>query len=216
MYTPTSFVEKDLTKLHDLIEAHSFGLLVSHHEGEPTATHLPLLLDRDETDHGRLVGHMARANPQWKTAADQRVLVIFSGPHTYISPSWYGAGNVVPTWNYVAVHAYGTLRLEEDRAALHDLVRRYVDTYEAGMASPWSLDQAQPQFIERLLDAIVGFAIDVDRLEGKWKLNQNHDRRRRDHVVAALRSKGGADQLQIAELMEAVDNDPKIAPPPTR
>src|SRR4051794_14312849 len=111
MFIPTAFNESDQNKLHKFIQAHSFGLLISTHQNEPFATHLPLLLERDVGPHGCLVGHMARANPQWHDLEGQQALVVFSGPHAYISPTWYEAANVVPTWNYVAVHAYGICRL---------------------------------------------------------------------------------------------------------
>src|SRR5687767_5413897 len=116
MYTPAHFAETDLSRLHDAIEAYSFATLVSEHEGELTASHLPLLLNRTAGDQGTLVGHMAKANRQWEQAAGQEVLAIFSGPHAYISPAWYAEERVVPTWNYVAVHAYGRLKLVQESA----------------------------------------------------------------------------------------------------
>ena len=114
MYVPTAFAETDEGKLHEFMQAYSFGLLVSTHGGEPFATHLPFLLDRNAGPHGTLVGHMARANPHWHDLEGQTVLAVFSGPHAYISPTWYESENVVPTWNYVAVHAYGICRLVND------------------------------------------------------------------------------------------------------
>lgn len=201
MYTPTSFIETDQDKLHGFIQQHSFATLVSQTAPEPLASHLPLLLDRDAGSHGTLIGHMARANPQWRQAEGQVVLVIFHGPHAYISPTWYEAVDVVPTWNYVAVHAYGKLRLEMDRCRTLEIVRQYVEFYEANLPHPWSLDEADADFVDGLLDAIVGFEIVIDRMEGKWKLNQNHDDRRRTNVIRALREAGGEDQNQIAAMM---------------
>lgn len=203
MYIPTSFHETDPAKLHDFIGRHSFAMLFSQHDGEPVASHLPLLLERDVAPHGRLIGHMARANSQWQTAADQRVLVIFHGPHAYISPSWYNARNVVPTWNYIAVHAYGTLRLIDDRERLHDIVQRTVQRYESTRPQPWSMDGPEREFLDKLLAAIVGFSIDVERLEGKWKLNQNHSAERRANIIRGLRETDRHDAVQIAEWMEA-------------
>src|SRR5208337_114744 len=125
MYVPPSFSEIDRAKLFDFIDQHNFGLVVSQRDGGPFATHLPLLLDRQSGPLGTLFGHVARANPQWQ-APDRGVLVVISGPHAYVSPSWYEAQNVVPTWNYVAVHVYGLLHLVEDcdrtLKALRDLV----------------------------------------------------------------------------------------------
>src|SRR6187455_2668099 len=106
MYTPAAFAENDLTKLHDAIERYSFGMLITQENGAPVGTHIPFLLDRNGGPNGCLIGHMARANEQWKHADGSTVLAVFSGPHTYISPTWYEAANTVPTWNYVAVHAY--------------------------------------------------------------------------------------------------------------
>jgi transcriptional regulator len=201
MYIPKSFAETDQKRLHEFIGAHSFATLVSQDSAEPCASHLPLLLDVDAGSHGRLIGHMARANPQWEQADGQRVLAIFHGPHAYISPTWYEAVNVVPTWNYVAVHVYGTLRLQADRGRLLEIVRQYVEYYESDLPQSWSVDTAERHFIDGLLDAIIGFEIDIDRIEGKWKLNQNHDETRRKKVIQGLRESGGENQRQIAELM---------------
>ncbi|MBT4867599.1 MAG: FMN-binding negative transcriptional regulator [Planctomycetaceae bacterium] len=201
MYIPKSFAETDQQKLHEFIGAHSFATLVSQSAAGPCASHLPLLLDAEAGSHGMLIGHMARANPQWEQADGQSVLAIFHGPHAYISPTWYEAVNVVPTWNYVAVHVYGTLRLQIDRGRLLDIVRQSVEYYENELPQSWSMDTAEPDFIDGLLDAIVGFEIDIDRIEGKWKLNQHHDETRRRKVIEGLRETGGEDQRQIAELM---------------
>ena len=114
MYLPAAFVEHDPAKLFAAIERYSFGILVSDRNGEPFATHLPFLVDRSLGPRGGLLGHMARANSQWESADGQSVLAVFSGPHAYISPAWYEAERVVPTWNYVAIYAYGTLRVVED------------------------------------------------------------------------------------------------------
>src|SRR5262245_32355226 len=138
MYIPTAFAELDLTRLHDFIEEHSFGLLVSQVDGVPFATHLPFLLQRTTGSQGTLVGHVARANPQWRQAAGQNALAIFSGPHTYISPTWYEAEQVVPTWNYTAVHAYGRVQVVEGEGALLDIVQRLVRVHEQAMPRPWS------------------------------------------------------------------------------
>ncbi len=204
MYVPPHFAETDRTKLHDFIERHSFGLLVTQLGGEPFATHLPFLLERDAGPHGALVGHVARANPHWKELVGQSVLAVFSGPHAYISPTWYEAPNTVPTWNYTAVHAYGSATLLE-KAAVRDVVAQTVARYEASMPRPWTFDAAST-FTDRLLDQIVGFRITIERLEGKMKLNQNHPAERREKVIPALRARGGADEIAIAELMAVLAN----------
>jgi transcriptional regulator len=203
MYVPPHFAESDPATLHDFIEGHSFGLLVSQAGGVPFASHLPFLLDRTAGPHGTLLGHMARANPHWRELAGQTALAVFAGPHAYVSPAWYGAENVVPTWNYVAVHAYGRATVIEDRPTLLDIVRRSVTYYEASLPRPWVLDESSP-FVGRLLGQIVGFRIEIERLEGKWKLNQNHPAERRRKVADALRERGGDDARAVAALMRAM------------
>lgn len=202
MYIPAAFAESDTSKLHDFIEQHSFGVLVSQADNEPFATHLPILLDRRSGPYGCLFGHMARANPQWQHAQSQSVLAIFSGPHAYISPTWYEVENVVPTWNYVAVHAYGKLQPIEEPAALHKIVRDFVTVYEASMPQPWALG-GPSDFLDRLVRQIVGFRIEIMRLEGKWKLNQNQPAERRERVALALQKRTEDDSQAIAKMMNA-------------
>lgn len=199
MYVPAAFAESDVSKLHDFIERHSFGLLVSQVEGVPFATHLPFLLERAAGPKGALVGHVARANPHWKAMEGRSALAVFSGPHAYISPTWYEAENTVPTWNYVAVHAVGRVTVVEEPAALLDVVQRSVTAYEAKMPTPWKLD-ATGTLIERLLAQIVGLRLEIEALEGKWKLNQNHSAERREKVIRALDARGGED-AEVAALM---------------
>jgi transcriptional regulator len=201
MYVPAAFAESDVAKLHDFIEQNSFGLLVSAVDGLPFATHLPFLLDRAAGPHGSLVGHMARANPQGRQIEGQSVLAVFSGPHAYISPTWYEAENVVPTWNYATVHVYGRARVIEDREGLLAIVQQSVAVYEAGMPRPWTMDPSS-MFTERMLGQIIGFHIEIERLEGKWKMNQNHPTERREKVIRALREKGGGDAEAVAEMIQ--------------
>lgn len=200
MYIPTAFAETDPGKLFAFIEAHSFGLLVSTHHGEPFASHLPFLLERGAGPHGTLVGHVARANPQWHDLDGQQVLAVFSGPHAYISPTWYEAEDVVPTWNYVAVHAYGTFRLVEDVGVLAGILAATVGTYERSLPNPWPLD-ADTDFFRRMVRAVVGFRVEINRLEGKWKLNQNHPPQRREKVARVLEQSRDPDAKEIARLM---------------
>jgi transcriptional regulator len=201
MYVPPHFANSDLDQLQDAIERYSFALIVSRQGERQTASHLPLLIDRQAGPCGTLWGHFARANSQWREAGGQRVLVVFSGPHAYISPQWYEAERVVPTWNYVAVHAYGRLELVEDAASAVDLLDRMVRHYEAALPRPWNLADQPAEFIQRLAQQIVAFRIPIERLEGKWKLNQNHPQERREKVVAALEARGGPDEQAIARLM---------------
>ncbi len=200
MYIPTAHLETDPEKLHAFIAAHSFGLLVSTHQGEPFATHLPFLLERQAGPHGRLVGHLARANPQWHGLDGQSVLAVFSGPHAYVSPTWYEADNVVPTWNYVAVHATGPFRLVEQPDELARILLDSVRTYEGSMPRPWSVDPGG-DFFRKMARAVVGFHVEIRRLEGKWKLNQNHPAERRARVVRHLHEADDPDARAVARLM---------------
>jgi transcriptional regulator len=203
MYVPATFAEADRTRLHDFIEQNSFGLLVSEVDGLPFATHLPFLLERAAGPHGTLVCHVARANPQWQQTAGQTALAIFSGPHAYVSPTWYEAENVVPTWNYTAVHAYGKVEVIEDNGKLLDIVQKMVRLYELPMPRPWSFNPSST-YAERMLAQIVGFRIEIDKIEGKWKLNQNHPIERRRKVVQALQERGGENAQAIADMMRTM------------
>lgn len=203
MYVPASFAETELTKLHDFIERHSFGILVSQVDGLPFATHLPFLLERTSGANGTLVGHMARANPHWRQMVGQTVLAIFHGPHAYISPTWYEAEQVVPTWNYAAIHACGPVQTIEDEGSLLNIVQKSVSFYEQSMPRPWTFD-GEATFVRRLLAQIVGFRIEIDKIEGKWKLNQNHSAERRKNVVRALQERGDENDRAVAAMMQAM------------
>ncbi len=204
MYLPVAFAETDLSRLHEFIEQNSFGLLTSRFDGKPVATHLPFLLERPARpgERGALVGHMARANPQWREAEGDEVLAVFSGPHAYISPAWYEAENVVPTWNYVAVHATGPFQLIDDPDELRTILQATVRKYEGSRPAPWQWDDSLPS-AERLLAHIVGFRIPIERLEGKWKLSQNQPADRQELVIRGLEKEGTPDGLGIAREMRA-------------
>jgi transcriptional regulator len=202
MYVPAAFRQSDLATLHAFLRRHSFAVLCSTDEGgTPFASHLPLLFDERAKPAGVLVGHMARANPQWRHADGRPVLAVFAGPHAYVSPSWYEAEQVVPTWNYVAVHATGTFRAMHERDALLEIVRATVAVYEGPRPQPWQVGEPD-EYLERMLRGIVGFRIEIERLEGKWKLSQNRPAEQRERVRRALRDQGGADAEAIADLME--------------
>lgn len=189
MYVPKHFAEADEGKLSAFMQRHSFALLTTTDEaGSPFASHLPLLW---EPETGRLLGHMAKANPQWRHFANGReVLVVFSGPHAYVSPSWYGKHPSVPTWNYAAVHAYGRPQLVEGREETTALLRRLVDVYESGFAQPWRMELPE-KYETAMIGAIQAFAIEVTRLEGKLKMSQNRDAEDRARVIAELEAQGG-------------------------
>jgi len=198
VYNQRSYRNEDPAALRDVIERHPFATVVSHREGEPYASHLPILW-APGGEHGILTGHMARANPQWKAwDADTRVLVIFHGPHSYISPAWYEQQVTVPTWNYVTVHAYGVPSLIHDPGRLRPMVVGLTDRFERG--GDWSVERAAP-IMDTELQAIVGFEIPIDRLEGKFKLNQNRSEDDQRGVIRALEQSSEQDQRAIAELM---------------
>jgi transcriptional regulator len=199
MYVPNAFAVTDESTLHEFMRRHAFALLVSQGARGMIASHLPLLLDAATGPMGHLIGHMARANDQWRHAEGE-VMAVFSGPHAYVSPAWYEAEGTVPTWNYVAVHAYGTFHIVDDRATLLEILRRSVRTFEGPRPTPWTFDENEAH-VEILLKAIIGFRIQITRLEGKWKLSQNHPEERRWKVVRALEAQGDDDSQETAALM---------------
>jgi transcriptional regulator len=200
MYVPAAFAVTDIAKLHDFIERNSFGLLVSQVDGRPFASHLPFLLERRAGPNGMLVGHVARANPQWQEAQGKSALAVFSGPHAYISPTWYESDQVVPTWNYVSVHASGRLQITDDVPTLVQIVERSIKFYEEGMQQPWTFDESTT-FAKRMLAQIVGFRLEIETLEGKWKLNQNHPVERRKKVMHILELSSDMHLQAVAALM---------------
>jgi transcriptional regulator len=203
VYRPKPFEAPDRAWCHRLIEAESFGTLVgADPTGAPFATHLPFLLDADRGPLGTLLGHVARANPQWRYFTDGRpVLAIFTGPHAYVSPAWYGVHPSVPTWNYVAVHAYGVPAVIEEPARVTALLGRLVQTHEAGRPSPWPMDALPADYLAGMLRGIVAFEILIDRLEGKAKLSQNRSAADQARVRDALAAAGQPLAVAVAALM---------------
>lgn len=201
MYVPAAFRVSDTDQLHGFIQNHGFAVLATSGSQGLIASHVPVLLDRSRGPLGTLVGHFARANEQARDFGSE-ALAVFSGPHAYISPTWYETPETVPTWNYVAVHAVGVLKPVDDAAALVKILEATVEKYEGQKPVPWPFDPAT-EFHQKLLNGIVGFEIEITRLEGKWKLNQNHPAERRQRVVTALQNLGGENHLEIARLMEA-------------
>ncbi|MBE7147623.1 FMN-binding negative transcriptional regulator [Bacillus mycoides] len=201
MYIPKHFTIHDEEKKYEMIEQNSFATLFSQHNGEPYATHLPLLLNRETLT---LHGHFARPNEQWKDIENQEVLAIFQGPHSYISPSWYKTNKAVPTWNYVAVHVYGELEIVEDEQELIDSLQDLVHKYE-NPKSAYSLNDVDPNYMEGLSRGIVGFKIKINKIEGKAKLSQNHSVERRGLVIEELEKVGSEGSRGIAGLMEEIE-----------
>jgi len=198
MYIPKANEVADKAKLFDFMRTNSFAIMISNSNAGSVASHLPLLIDEKRGANGFLIGHMARANQQWATAAGD-VLVIFHGPHEYISPTWYRETGTVQTWNYATVHVYGKLTVIDDRAKTSKIVEDMVGLYESEMASPWQIDHAEK--FQALLNGIVGFEIEITKMEGKWKLNQNHSIERRMRVITELETSCDENSRAIAELM---------------
>lgn len=206
MYTPPAFREDDLKQLHILMNNYSFATLVTQQEGIPLASHLPFMLDAERGQYGTLLSHMARANTQWQTFDDtQEVLVIFQGPHTYVSPSWY-IDNIavnVPTWNYAVVHAYGKPRLIMQQEDLYALLQALVQKHEAMFEHPWEI-QLSDEFMRSKMKGFIGFEMEITRLEGKGKLSQNRSNADQKRVIAALEENTdtlGRNATEVAKLM---------------
>jgi transcriptional regulator len=199
MYVPRHFSIEDQARMVEFMRRNSFALLTTCAETGPFVSHLPLLYA-----DGKLIGHMARANPQWRHfASDKETLAVFWGPHAYISPAWYDTPNQVPTWNYETVHAYGNARIVEDTAGTLAVLRELVGTYESGFATPWTMEKLPDGHAEGMTRGIVAFEIEITRLEGKAKLSQNKSVKDRENAAAMLESLGGEDNTRTAALMRA-------------
>jgi transcriptional regulator len=207
MYVPEQFAENRLPVLQDAIASAGLANLVTTGTEGIIASPVPLMLDRDAGPYGTLVGHLARGNPQWR-ASDTAVqaLAIFMGPDAYVSPSYYetkrATGKVVPTWNYVTIHAYGTITFSEDTEDLLRIVTRLTARYEAGRAAPWAVSDAPPAFTQSQLRGIVALRMPIERLQGKWKMSQNRTAPDRSGVVEGLRADGKADVAAIVQSMK--------------
>ena len=199
MYVPRHFAEDDRQALAGIIERHNFGLLVNQVAGAPFASHLPFLLEGN-----RLLAHMARGNPQWRAfVTEAPVLVVFSGPHAYVSPRWYASPRNVPTWNYEAVHVQGVPRVIEEGAG--DLLERLVARHESDAERPWRPGDAGLDYVQGMTRGIVAFEIPVDRIEGKRKLGQNRTPEDRRAAAAHLRNAADPMDREIGRLMASLD-----------
>ncbi|NBF09635.1 FMN-binding negative transcriptional regulator [Pseudomonas sp. Fl4BN1] len=206
MYLPRAFVDEDLSRLHQVIQQSRLATLVTWGDQGLQASHLPLLLDGAQGPNGTLYGHLAKANPQCAELANgAEALVIFTGEDAYVSPSFYPSkaehGKVVPTWNYVAVHAYGQPEVFSDPHRLLNLVSALTDRHENGRAQPWKVDDAPADYIDGMLRAIVGFALPIQRLEGKRKLSQNRSAEDIAGVREGLAASADLGDQQLSRLM---------------
>lgn len=194
MYVPTQFAEDRLPVLHEAMQATGLANLVTTGPEGIIASPLPLMLDPAGGAYGTLYGHVAKGNPQWRTAAGSEALAIFMGADAYITPSWYQTkretGKVVPTWNYVTIHAYGPITFSDDLGELLEVVTRLTAQHEGKRADPWAVTDAPAAFIQGQLKGIVAFSMPITRLQGKWKVSQNRTLPDREGVVAGLRADG--------------------------
>jgi transcriptional regulator len=205
MYIPGPYQVNESGRLASFLRRHSFATLITHDGMAPFASHLPMLL-QEGGEHGMLLSHMARANPQWKHfASGAEVLVIFHGPHGYVSPSWYETTPAVPTWNYAVVHAYGVPTVFSDHSKVSSLLDETVSFYESALDQPWS-GELPAEFRDRLMNAIVAFEIPISRLEGKFKLSQNRPSADAEGVIQALSRSPAADDRALAEFMRTEAN----------
>ena len=205
MYVPPAFRDDDLASLHATMRAVRFCSFVTATAEGLIATPLPILIDDAEGEHGVLYGHVARANPQWRTAPVGEAMAVFMGPDAYVTPSWYATkqatGKVVPTWNYVAVHAYGPVEFFEDADRLLDVVTRLTGLHEGPRAEPWAVTDAPADFIQAQLRGIVGLRMPITRIEGKRKMSQNRSAEDRAGVAAGLASSERPTDPAVAALI---------------
>ena len=197
MYIPKQYLLKDEQKIRQFIKEHSFASFVSMHDGVPAATHLPLYLS---ADHQYLYGHFARANPQWKDIEGQQVLAIFSGPHSYISSSWYETKDSVPTWNYVAVHVNGSIEFLKDEEEIRLSLHHLIDKYETPN-STYDVNAVDSNYMNSLLKGIVPFKLHITSIEAVAKLSQGHSKERQGLVIEELLKRNNGFDAEIAKLM---------------
>ncbi len=213
MYVPKHHQQNEREAIFALIESHPLGVWVCHPGAGLVANHVPFFLDRTRGPHGTLMGHVARANSVWQQLTPGTPSVItFQGPQAYITPGWYPGkvehGKVVPTWNYAVAHAHGIARVTDDRDWMLDMLHRLTNAQEASRALPWRVDEAPADFIDKLMRAIVGIEIPIERLEGKLKVSQDEDLQDRHGTVAGLRATQGLHSDTMAELvLKAIVDD---------
>jgi len=194
MYVPKHFGEDDGEKLAAFIDENTFGAMVTVFEGRPFASHIPFIYEREANV---LLGHVARANPQWRHFSNgAEVMVIFQGPHAYVSPSWYLAPGV-PTWNYAVAHVYGSAQALDDRPSIQRIVERLTEKYERNNKPPWL-----PKYDQKLLEAIVGIEVRIKEVQGKFKLGQNRSAADRAAVASKLEATGSENDSAMARLMK--------------
>ena len=212
MYVPAEFNEDRIEILHQAMRDIAFGTLVTLGADGLIASHIPLLLEDGPAPFGTITGHLARGNPQTRPPApESETLAIFLGPHAYVTPSWYpsreATGRVVPTWNYVAIHAYGRLRFIDDPDWKRAHVTRLTRSHEGKRAAPWAVDDAPEDYLQGMLKGIIGFELPIERLQGKWKMSQNRRAEDRQGVIAGLEEQANPQSAAVAAIMTARQRD---------
>jgi transcriptional regulator len=203
MYIPRAFAVEDGAALRELMRQRSFATLITAVGGVPVATHLPVLIE-ERGERGTLAGHLARANPQWREFDGQtEALVIFNGPHAYVSPAWYETQPSVPTWNYMVAHIYGAPRVVEDETAVRRHLLALIARFESGRQAPYRPDYDE-EWLRGMMRGVVAFELPIARIEGKFKLSQNREATDRAHVADELAASDSQDERAVAEAMRAL------------
>jgi transcriptional regulator len=205
MHIPNTDRVTDIPKLHRFMRENSFATIISVVESHLFSSRVPLIVDPARGPNGTLLGHVARANPQWRSFNGQNeVMAAFDGPHAYISPNWYVTTPAVPTWNYATVHAYGLPRIIEDAPRLAAIVDQLISTYEHGMPNPWPAPGQLPEDLKaKLLKAIVGFEIPIERIEGRFKFGHNRPVEDQISMIRHLEESSAAGYLALAAIMKS-------------
>ena len=211
MYLPKYFEETRTSVLHETMHANPFGTLVTLTSEGLDANHIPMEIDPAPAPYGTVRGHVARGNPVWRDLQSHDVLTIFQGPHTYISPSWYPTAQdshtAVPTWNYVVVHAHGTIRIIDDEAWVRGQLEALMSRFEAGRTNPWRMSDIPADYVNTHIRGVVGFEVRISRLIGKWKVSQNRPAGDVQGIVDGLRNRGASSDDDMARLVARARDD---------
>ena len=200
MHIPNYYKNENLEEVKDFLIENSFGILINNTSGRLTGTHIPMELDKDENGNDVLVGHISKANPQWKNFNEsEEVLAIFNGPHAYVSSSWYEKENV-PTWNYIAVHIYGNIKIVEGEELMNSL-KKLVDKYEMNSENPVSVEKMSDTTLKQV-NGIVGFSITINEIQAAYKLSQNRNESDYHNIVDKLENDGDSISAEVAKEMK--------------
>jgi transcriptional regulator len=203
MYLPQIYENKDLTAIEQFIKSHPFGILITQDDNHITATHIPLELEKDENGNLMVVGHISKANQQWKSFEENKnVLVVFTGPHAYISSSWYNHINV-PTWNYISIHLYGRIHIQ-NAEEVYESIKKMMNRYEPSEKSNVSMDKLPPDYVSKEIRGVVGFQICITKIQGAYKLSQNRNDEDYENIITALENLNQFNELVIADEMRKI------------